>query len=198
MRSLAILSILLFAALIVGPQSAAQNGKSTKMMKKKVPGAAKPECAQGAICFSGEVREGQEFRRRLNDSLDFVLSLPGGIDIVTKSARAGCDPQLWVANPPFMAHHDTEIDAAYDWTAEQEVETSPREFRFFTNCEDYLTLSALSQADLEKYGSKLESLAKGKGRLWITDSKVTHSHDSVSPGNGAIESMKFSVEITLP
>jgi hypothetical protein len=111
---------------------------------------------------------------------------------------AACDPQLWVANPPFMAHHDTEIDAAYDWTAEQEVETSPREFRFFTNCEDYLILSALSQADAEKYLAKLESLAKGHGRLWITDSKVTHSHDSVVQGNGAVELIRFSVEITLP
>jgi hypothetical protein len=35
-------------------------------------------------------------------------------------------------------------------------------------------------------------------RLWITDSKVTHFHDSVVDGNGAIEWMKFSVEITLP
>jgi hypothetical protein len=135
MRSQAILSILLFAALIAGTQSAAQNQKSIKMMKMKAPGAAKPECVHGAICFSGEVSEGQEFRRRLNDSLEFVLRLPGGIDIVTKPAEAGCNPELWAANPPFMAHHETEIDAAYDWTAELEVETSPREFRFFTNCE---------------------------------------------------------------
>jgi hypothetical protein len=42
------------------------------------------------------------------------------------------------------------------------------------------------------------TLAKGHARLWITDSKVTHSHDSVVAGNGAIEWIKFAVEITLP
>ena len=46
--------------------------------------------------------------------------------------------------------------------------------------------------------AKLGSLATGRGRLWITDSKVTHDHDSVAPGNGAIEWMKFTVEIKLP
>jgi hypothetical protein len=167
-------------------------------MPRKVPGAAKPECAQGAICFSGEVREGQEFRRRLSDRVEFVLRLPDGVDIVTESAEAGCNPQLWVANPPFMAHHDTEIDAAYDWSAEQEVKTSPREFRFFTNCEDYQTLYDLSQSDVEKYVAKRGLLAKGHGRLWITDSKVTYAHDNAVDGNGAIEWIKFGVEITLP
>jgi hypothetical protein len=103
-----------------------------------------------------------------------------------------------VANPPLMAHHDTEIDAAYDWTAEQEVETVLREFRFPTNCPDYDRLAELSQADAEKYLANLTLLAKGQGRFWITDSRVTHLHGAVSPAQGAIEWLRFAVEVKLP
>jgi len=65
-----------------------------------------------------------------------------------------------------MAHHDTEIDAAYDWTAEQEVETSPREFQIPQNCSEYQTLFDLvsdpAKAGAEKYFPFLKTL-KGKG-----------------------------------
>jgi hypothetical protein len=166
--------------------------------RRRVPGEAKPECAQGSICFSGDAAEVHDFRRVLNPDLDFVLGLPGGFAIVSRHASASCNNLFWVANPPFMAHHDTEIDAQYDWTAEQEVQTSPREFRFATKCADYKTLYDLSQADAEKYFANLESLANGHGRLWITDSRVSHSHGLVSKEQGAVEWIKFSVEIKLP
>lgn len=139
MRQLAILTTFLLGRLVFGAQNAAQ---SESKMPRRVRAPANPECAQGVICFAGEVREGQEFRRRINDRLAFVLQLPGGIDVVAGSSAAGC-----------------------------------------TNCEDYQALFALLQTDTEKYVMKLESLAKGHGRLWITDSKVTHSHGSVNPGN---------------
>src|ERR1700732_1206060 len=139
MRKLALLSFL-----FLGAFASAQNQKK---VARKVPGEAKPECAQGSICFSGEAGEGQEFGEDLNSDLDFVLGLPGGFAIVLKHAAASCNNLFWVANPPFMAHHDTEIDAAYDWTAEQEVQTSPREFRFATSCTGYQTLYDLSQTD---------------------------------------------------
>jgi len=191
MRKLALLSLLFLGGLAI-----AQSEK--KMPRRRVPGAAKPECVQSSICLSGEVREGQEFRKNLNADLDFVLRLPGGFDVVPRQRELTCKLSAWVANPPLMAHHDTEIDAAYDWTAEQEVQTSPREFRFVTNCADYERLYDLSQADAEKYLANLALLAKGQGRLWITDSRVTHSHGTVSPENGAVEWMKFSVEVKLP
>ena len=165
---------------------------------RKRPGMDKPVCSPGAICFSGEVREGGEFRKDLSTNLAFVLKLPGGIDIVSRHPNSSCDLSAWIANPPLRAHHETEIDAAYDWTAEQEVQTSPREFLFATNCADYKRLYDLSETDAEKYFAQLPSLAKGQGRLWITDSKVSHSHGSVSVENGTIEWLKFSVEIKLP
>jgi len=166
--------------------------------RRRVPETAKPECAKGAICFAGEVREGGEFRRPLTPDLDFVLDLPGGFDVVSRHVDPNCKLSAWVANPPLRAHHETEIDAAYDWTAEQEVEDSTREFRFTTNCADFNSLFNLSETDAGKYLAELQSLAKGHGRLWITDSKVSHSHGNISPENGAVEWIKFSVEIKLP
>jgi hypothetical protein len=191
-RKVAILSLMFIAALAASGQS------EKKLPKRKLSEAAKPECAQGSICFSGEVREGEEFRKDIRADLEFVLRLPGSFQVQITHAEPNCKALFWVADPPFHAHSQTEIDAAYDWTAEQEVGTSPREFRFATNCADYQTLYDLLQTDAEKYVANFKSLAKGQGRLWITDSRVTHSHGYVSSENGAIEWMKFSVEIKLP
>jgi hypothetical protein len=185
----------LVTCVLVGALATAQNQKK---MPRKVQATAKPECVQGSICFSGEVHEGQEFRKNLSPDLDFVLRLPGGIDIVPTQDEGTCKLAAWVANPPIMAHHDTEIDAAYDWTAEQEVGAFLREFRFPTNCADYERLFSLSQTDPVKYFVELTSLAKGQGRLWITDSRVTHPHGAVSNENGTVEWIKFSVEVKLP
>ena len=62
----------------------------------------------------------------------------------------------------------------------------------------WLSLYDLSQTDAEKYLASLESLAKGQGRLWITGSRVTHSHGIVTKEQGAVEWIKFNVEIKLP
>lgn len=45
-------------------------------------------CSQARLrsrldCFSGEAREGQDFRKDLNADLRFVLTLPGGFDVVS-------------------------------------------------------------------------------------------------------------------
>ena len=165
---------------------------------RKAPESSHQTCPTGAICFMGEVHEGETFRKDLNDSLEFVLRIPGGFDVISRSADPGCKLSSWVANPPLQAHHATEIDAAYDWTAEDEVRATPRDFRFVTSCEDFQALFDLSQQDAGKYFEKLPSLAKGQGRLWITDSKVTHARDISVAGHGAIEWLKFAVEIVLP
>ena len=174
---------------------------------RSVPGAAKPECARGAICFSGEVEDGKEFRKKINDDLDFVLTGGGGIAIVPRHPDdKNCDEFAGVVTGPQRAHNPLEIDAAYDWTAEQEVATSPREFSFVTSCAEYRDASALLQValwpqDMQKLReamARLGALPTGQGRVWITDSKVTQAHDNVVAGNGAIEWMKFSVEIKLP
>jgi len=187
MRTGTILGFLFLCALVASAQ---------KQMKtpRKVPGAAKPECAQGAICFTGEAREGQEFRKALNADLDFVLTGAGGFTIVPRHPDdKNCDDFAHVVTGPQRAHNDLAIDASYDWTAEQEVHTSPREFRFVTNWADYRIEFARLQivfwpADApDKYeaSAKLGMLATGQGRLWITDSTVTHTH---TPSQGMAQS----------
>jgi hypothetical protein len=172
--------------------------QTEKRVPRKVPGSAKPECAQASICFSGEAAENHEFRKEINADLEFVLGLPGGFQVEITRADPDCRKLFWIADPPFHAHRPTEIDAQYDWTAEQEVETSPREFRFATTCDAYRKLFELLQADDEKFVSNFNSLANGEGRLWITDARVTHSHGINSKEQGAVEWIKFSAEIKLP
>ncbi len=104
----------------------------------------------------------------------------------------------WVADPPFRVHKETEIDALYDWTAEQEIQSSPRNFRFATSCASIQALYDLLQTDTGKFADNFKSLADGEGRLWITAGKATHSHGGNSKEQGAVEWIKFSVEIKLP
>jgi len=189
---LAFATAMLLLGVVVG------TAQDQKRMPRKVPGTSKPECAQGAICFSGEVREGQTFRKDLNADLEFVIGLPGGFQVRLTHADRDCDRMSWVADPPFRAHKQTEIDALYDWTAEQEIETSPRDFRFATSCAAIQTLFDLQQTDPEKFVANFNSLADREGRLWITDGKATHSHGSNNKEQGAVEWIKFSVEIKLP
>jgi hypothetical protein len=191
MQKLAFVSLMFLGVIVASAQS-------EKKMPKRVPGQSKPECAQGAICFSGEVGEGQSFRKDLNPDLVFVIRLPGSFQVEMTHADASCRQLFWVADPPYHAHSLTEIDAQYDWTAEQEVETSPREFRFATSCAAYRAMSDLLQTDSTKFVANFNSLANGEGRLWITDSRVTHSRGNISKEQGAVEWIKFSVEIKLP
>lgn len=174
------------------------SAQSERKLPRKVRGASRPECAQGAICFSGEIGKGQRFRKDLNADLTFMLVLPGGFHVEITHPEESCKSLFWVASPPFRAHRPTEIDAQYDWTAEDEVETSPREFRFATSCAAYRTLSDLLETDPEKYVASFKSLANGEGRLWITDSRVTHSDGINGKEHGAVEWIRFSVEIKLP
>jgi hypothetical protein len=167
-------------------------------MPRRVPGTSKPECAPAAICFSGQLREGQIFRKELNNDLEFVIGLPGGFQVRITNADRECDRMSWVVDPPFRLHRQTEIDALYDWTAEQEIETSPRDFRFATSCAAIRKLFDLQQADSEEFVANFNSLADGEGRLWITDGRATHSHGGNSKEQGAVEWIKFSVEIKLP
>jgi hypothetical protein len=126
MSKAAILAFSLFWALIA-------NAQSVKKMPRKVPGTDKPECRPGAICFSGEVSEGQEFRQTLNTELEFLLEGGWSIAVVPKRPEGECQEFASVVNAPYRAHRDLYIDTSYGWTAEDEVSASPREFRFVTN-----------------------------------------------------------------
>ena len=182
--------------------------QSIKSVPKKVPGSETPVCSQRAICFSGEVSAGEEFRKALNADLEFVLKPGWNIAIVPKRTEDNCDEFASVVNSPYRAHRDLYIDMSYGWTAEQEVSTSPREFRFVTNCADYrienerlvivLWPYTFAREQEEEASAKLGTSALGKGRLWITGSRISHAGDEPDEKLGKIEWMKFSVEIRLP
>jgi hypothetical protein len=114
----------------------------------------------------------------------------------------------WVVNAPYRAHNSLYIDMSYGFTAEIEVAGSPREFNFVTTCKDYTTEADLLQIALWPYNAtakqvdeamdKLGRSPQGKGRLWITGSKISHEDDTDENKLGRIEWMTFSVEIVLP
>ena len=132
MNKPAILALAFFAVLIATAQS-------VKTMPRKAPGTERPECSRGAICFSGEVSRGGEFSKTLNTELEFKLESGWEIAIIPTRPKGYCGEFASVVNPPYRAHRALLIDASYGWTAEDEVQTSPREFRFVTNCADYRT-----------------------------------------------------------
>lgn len=184
------------------------DAQSIMRAPRKIPGTEKPACSKGAICFAGRVSEGQQFRRALNDELEFVLSPDWTIMVVPKRAEGACWEFASVVNPPYRAHRDLYINMSYGWTAEEEVADSPREFEFVTNCADFLAESERLNVVLwpytvskEKYDDALAKLGTsklGKGRLWITGSKVSHARDTEDEKLGKIEWMSFSVEVVLP
>ena len=173
-----------------------------------MPGIDKPVCSPGAICFSGEVSEGEEFRKALNNKLEFVLQRGWTIAVVPKTPEDNCQEFASVVNAPYRAHRDLYIDMSYGWTAEQETSASPRQFDFVTNCADYRTESErleivlwgnnVTQGKYDEAMAKLGTSPLGTGRLWITGSKITHSGDTPNNKLGKITWMKFSVKIKLP
>ena len=117
------------------------------------------------------------------------------ITIATHPPAPDCGDLAWIATPPYMAHHALLIDASHGWSAEDEVGTSPREFGFVTSCADSRTeIDRYLKGDLAKLGTS----PQGIGRLWITDSKISHARDTNEDKSGKIEWMKFSVEIKVP
>jgi hypothetical protein len=55
----------------------------------------------------------------------------------------------------------------------------------------------LYQTEPQKLVANFDSLADGEGRLWITSGKATHTHGINGKEQGAVEWIKFSVEIKL-
>jgi len=215
MDRLVILAVPLFCAL-------SANAQGVKKMLRKVPGTEKPTCSPGSTCFSGEVSAGGDFRKILNTNLELVLKRPSNvvlergwfINIVPRRPEGDCDEFTDVVNGPYRAHKQLYIDMSYGWTAEMEVKYSPRVFQFVTNCTDFriewerlmivLGSTPSTPEQYDKTIAQLGSNAQGKGRFWITDSRISHADDGPDDVTleglklGRIEWMKFSVELLLP
>ena len=198
-------------------------GQNASAISKGTINAMRPKCSPGAICFSGEIMAGKEFRKTLNEDMDFVLSpqnaefvgLPQtdsgwNIEVVPSHMENGCDENsefAYLVTPPYRYHSELNIDMSYGTSAEEEVENSPRDFAFVMNCAEYKVESERlaiilwpgrsSKREVDEAYSKRRAPV-GTGLLWITDSKVSHESDTADYKVGTIKWMKFTVEIKLP
>jgi hypothetical protein len=196
---------LLALLLIFGVLVAAFQGVPTP--PEKLPPNHQPTCSPDALCFSGEVSEGREFRKPLTLDLEFLLQPGWKIAVAPGRAEDDCHDLVSILNALKTDHVDANIDTAHNWKAEDEVRISPRQFRFVTNCADYRTesrrLSILRSPNLPQriYRETKASLwtsPLGIGRLWITGSRVSHAADTQERKLGRIEWLRFTVEIRLP
>src|SRR5690348_4346832 len=89
--------------------------------------------------FSGEVSEGQTFRKSLGHGLDFVLAPTTEPEITGWTVKVSprdkpLDPEcadfLWVVTPPYRFQNARYLDTSYRTTAQEAVRWSPREFSF--------------------------------------------------------------------
>ena len=150
---------------------------------------------------------GREFHRAIDSSLEFVLEPGWNITIVPAKSDGDCKEFASVVNAPYRAHRQLEIDTSYGWTAQDEVDDSPRTFYFVTNCADYRTESkrlgivlwgdGATEQEYQEAQKKLATSPLGTGRFWIIDSKIAKANDKTTTG-ASIQSMKFAVEINLP
>ena len=170
-----------------------------------------PVCSASAVCFSGEVSAGQQFRHAIDDQLQFILEPQDrGWDILIapRQPQPGCDEFAAVVTPPYRSDSPLDIDMSYGVSAEQEVASSPRAFSFVTNCSDYKTEFdrlqivlwpySYTEKEVDKATAALGTSPLGQGRLWITDSKISHAADTPSDKLGTIDWMRFTIEIRLP
>jgi hypothetical protein len=197
----AVIALAFIGVLIASAQNVGTTPRRSSALKS-------PECAQRAICFSGAVFAGEEFRKSINSELEFVLAPGWTITVVPKKPEGDCQEFASVVNAPYRAHRELYIDASYEWTSEDEVSESPREFRFVTNCADERTESdrlnivlwpytAATPRDYDEALAKLGTSPLGKGRLWITNSRISHS-GGLPHDKGRIDWMEFTVEVILP
>ncbi|MGB9028553.1 MAG: hypothetical protein WCC27_00425 [Acidobacteriaceae bacterium] len=173
--------------------------------------ARKPVCSPAAVCFSGEASAGKSFRQAINSQLEFLFDPDDAgwtIEIVPLEPQPNCDEFAAVLTPPYRYHADLDIDMTYGISAEEEVADSPRRFSFVTNCGDYKIESdrlqivlwpySFSEQQVNKATAALGTSAHASGCLWIVASKISHAADTSENKLGAIEWMRFSVEIRLP
>ena len=172
-----------------------------------------------SISFSGEVSEGQTFRKSVGHGLDLVLtpaSMGDGISGWTievspqgQPSDPECTNYAWVVTPPYRFGNATYLDTQYGTTAQEAVRISPREFSFVLSCADFKTERGRLDIVLWPYTyskevadealAKLGSSPLGTGRLWIRRYRITPGRKSGAEVDlGAIHWIKFKVEIKFP
>jgi hypothetical protein len=179
---------------------------------------AKAPCLR--LSYQGEVAAGQSFSRELGEDLVFRLNpepASGGwfIEVVPAHATAGTHQEyVWVVTPPYHFGNPRYLDTSYGISAREAVRTSPREFNFVLDEQQYQKAAQLvdlavsshpqddpkSQQQFEQDGREamaaLMNFPVARGRLWISDSRVK---GAARQGDlGSIEWIKFKVELRVP
>ncbi len=171
------------------------------------------------ISFSGEVSQGQTFRKSIGHGLEFVLMpVSAGGDITGWTIEVApqgtpsdpqCNDYVWVVTPPFRFQNARYLDTEYGITAQEAVRASPREFSFVLNCADAKSEQGRLDVVLWPYSylprqvdealAKLGSSPLGKGRLWIEKYRITPGRKSTAGVElGVIHWIKFKVQLEFP
>jgi hypothetical protein len=172
------------------------------------------------LSFRGEVSANQAFERRLGDSLLFRLVPKGeqfGWDIEVVPERQGDTNQseyIWVVTPPYHFWNPRYLDASYGMSASEAVRSSPRNFNFVLNEEQYkkaadlvaLAVTSHPQSDkrsAEEFQKESQDAAEvlfkfpvAKGRLVILNSRIGTSEESGK--QGFIKWLDFRVDLRVP
>lgn len=135
------------------------------------------------ITFTGELSEGQTFRRDIGRGLDLVLEPSPGettgwtLEVLPQGKTSGsaCGDLLAVAPPPYHFENARYLGTEYGIPAQDAVRNSPREFSFVLNCADFQTESkrvelaiypsGASQTEVDDALAKLGTSPLGKGKL---------------------------------
>jgi hypothetical protein len=158
------------------------------------------------LSLRGEVSANEAFERRIGDSLFFRLVPKGelfGWDIeVLPEQRGEASPSeySWVVTPPYHFWNPRYLDVSYGMSASEAVRSSPRNFNFVLNEEQYkkaadlVSLAATSHPQSDKRSAEefqkesqdaAEALFRfpvAKGRLIILKSRIETSDESRKQG----------------
>ncbi len=172
------------------------------------------------LSFRGEVSANQAFERRFGDTLLFRLVPKGeqfGWDIEVVPDRPGGTSQseyIWVVTPPYHFWNPRYLDASYGMSASEAVRSSPRNFNFVLNEEQYkkaadlvalaVTSHPLSdKRSAEEFQKESQDAAEAlfkfpvaKGRLAILNSSIGTLQESGK--QGFIKWLEFRVDLRVP
>jgi hypothetical protein len=170
------------------------------------------------LSFQGEVSSGKTFEQAVGGNLLFRLeSISAGwtIEIVPQDTESPERHEyVWVVTPPYRSWNPRDLDTTYGVTAKDSVKTTPREFHFVLNEEQFKRAADLvelaktshpqsdhrSPEELQKESDEaiaaLMEFPVAEGRLWILDSRITKavSKDDL----GSIEWVRFKVILRVP
>jgi hypothetical protein len=172
------------------------------------------------ISFRGKVSDNQTYERRIGDGLLFHLAPNGAhfgweIQVVPEQREDTKQPEyVWVVTPPYHFWNPRYLDVSYGMSASEAVRSSPRNFNFVLDEEQYkkaahlveLAVSSHSLSDkrsteeLEEEsrdaGKALFKFPVAKGRLLILNSRIGTSGENGK--QGFIEWLEFRVDLRVP